>query len=96
MTTLERVMRVMTYLNIGATLATAAWILWFGQQVVSGEWRVAPPAAPAPLLRLPAGARPDRRPCCRIPADELTAAQRLLLIHDDGQRVAVADTGGPR
>lgn len=33
---IERVMRVMTHVNIGATIGTAAWILWSGAQVVIG------------------------------------------------------------
>jgi hypothetical protein len=33
---LERVMRLMTHLNIAATLATAAWVLWSGSQIVAG------------------------------------------------------------
>lgn len=33
---LERVMRLMTHLNIAATLATAAWVLWSGTQIVAG------------------------------------------------------------
>lgn len=28
MKTIERVMRVMTHVNIGATLALAAWVIW--------------------------------------------------------------------
>ena len=29
-------MRLMTHLNIAATLATAAWVLWSGTQIVAG------------------------------------------------------------
>lgn len=34
---IERVMRVMTHLNIGAALGLAAWTLWSGWQVVTGQ-----------------------------------------------------------
>lgn len=34
---IERVMRVMTHINIGAALALAAWVLWSGWQVVTGQ-----------------------------------------------------------
>jgi hypothetical protein len=33
----ERVMRVMTYINIGAALGLLAWVLWSGWQVVTGQ-----------------------------------------------------------
>lgn len=33
----ERVMRVMTHINIGAALGLAAWVLWSGWQVVTGQ-----------------------------------------------------------
>jgi hypothetical protein len=34
---IERVMRVMTHINIGAALGLVAWVLWSGWQVVSGQ-----------------------------------------------------------
>ena len=34
---IERVMRAMTHLNIGAALGLAAWLLWSGWQVVTGQ-----------------------------------------------------------
>lgn len=34
---IERVMRVMTHINIGAALGLAAWVLWSGLQVVTGQ-----------------------------------------------------------
>lgn len=37
MKTLDLVMRGMTHLNIGATLGTAAWLLWTGPQIVAGD-----------------------------------------------------------
>jgi hypothetical protein len=48
--TLERVMRVMTHLNIGATLGTGVWILWSGLMIVGAPLQAmdAPPAAARP------------------------------------------------
>ena len=65
MKTLERVMRVMTHINVGATLGTAAWLLWSGSQVVSGPWTRAPrgPAPTAPGLH-----RTVAPSCCLVPA----------------------------
>jgi len=34
---IERVMRVMTHINIGAALGLAAWVLWSGWLVVTGQ-----------------------------------------------------------
>jgi hypothetical protein len=34
---IERVMRVMTHINIGAALGLAAWVLWSGWQVITGQ-----------------------------------------------------------
>jgi hypothetical protein len=33
----ERVMRIMTHINIGAALGMVAWVLWSGWQVVTGQ-----------------------------------------------------------
>ena len=42
---IERVMRVMTHINIAAALGLVAWVLWSGWHVVTGqiapEYRVA-------------------------------------------------------
>jgi hypothetical protein len=48
--TLERVMRVMTHVNIGATLGTGVWILWSGLMIVGAPLQAmdAPPAAVHP------------------------------------------------
>lgn len=32
-----RLLRLITHFNIGATLATAAWVLWSGAQIVTGH-----------------------------------------------------------
>lgn len=34
---IERVMRAMTHINIGAALGLVAWVLWSGWQVVTGQ-----------------------------------------------------------
>lgn len=33
----ERVMRVMTHINIGASLGIAAWVMWSGWLLVTGQ-----------------------------------------------------------
>jgi hypothetical protein len=68
--TIERVMRVMTHVNIGATLGMAAWLAWSGLQHVSGQGKVATPALPGIGVRLPAFARPLNLPCCFAPAEQ--------------------------
>lgn len=50
MNALERVMRVMTHLNIGAALGMVAWVAWSGWQVVTGQ---VAPIAPIPLAAHP-------------------------------------------
>lgn len=35
---IERVMRIMTHVNIGIALGLAAWVMWSGWQVVTGQW----------------------------------------------------------
>ena len=72
MKTIERVMRAMTHLNIGATLAMGAWILWSGHEVVVGDW-------PKPVHSTPSESRdsnqrpsalpPDEPPCCGAPTE---------------------------
>jgi len=66
MKTLERVMRVMTHINIGATLGTAVWLLWSGLQVVSGQWT---PALRGPAQTPPGLHRSVAPSCCFVPAD---------------------------
>ena len=75
---IERVMRVMTHINIGAALGLAAWVLWSGWQVVTGQiapaYRVAEiqalmqhahAAGPAQLHLVPAPAGGKALPPCR-------------------------------
>ena len=45
-----RLLRLMTHFNIGAALATAAWVLWSGAQIVTGQ--IAPGYRPDEMRRL--------------------------------------------
>jgi hypothetical protein len=77
---IERVMRVMTHVNIGAALGLAAWVLWSGWQVVTGQitpgHRVADVKAlmsqahagsPPPMQLMPARAGGSPLPRCHEP-----------------------------
>ena len=76
MKTIERVMRVMTHINIGATLGTGAWILVSGLQVVGGEFSAqAHPAAPARSQPQPHELRQPA--CCLLPAEPLAPSVRV-------------------
>jgi hypothetical protein len=55
---LERVMRIMTHVNIGAALGMVAWLAWSGAQVVTGQIAPARAAAPEP----PAAVAPEATP----------------------------------
>jgi len=49
--TIERLMRVMTHVNIGASLGLVAWLVWSGHQIVGSDWKIPreePPGAHAP------------------------------------------------
>lgn len=91
MNLIERVMRVMTHLNIGASLGLAAWVLWSGWQVVAGQvvpaYRVAEFKAlmgaahagapvPLPLVAAPA-AGGSLAPCHEPPPAPRQAAVAL-------------------
>ena len=78
---IERVMRVMTHINIGGTLGLAAWVLWSGWQVVTGQiapaYRVAEvkalmslthPAEPVPMRLVPVQAGRGALPPCHTAA----------------------------
>lgn len=62
MTFLERMLRVLIHVNIGATLATAAWIVWSGTQIVSGRLVRLPTPAPTPTV-VDASASATAAPC---------------------------------
>jgi len=56
---LERVMRVMTHVNVGAALGMLAWLAWSGTQLVTGQIkpeRWTPPASVAPVDTAPVAA----------------------------------------
>jgi hypothetical protein len=80
--TIERVMRVMTHVNIGATLGMAAWILWSGMEIVGMPSTASPAVRPpavhshgehAPASHSPGGARPAASDhCCLVRAPVTT------------------------
>lgn len=76
MKTIERVLRVMTHVNIGATLGMAAWILWSGLQIVG-----LPSATPPP----------SHRPAAHAPADHSPATQAPSSHAPDRARPAPSD-----
>lgn len=39
MNSIERLLRLMTHLNIGAMLGMAAWVVWSGALIVGGDIR---------------------------------------------------------
>lgn len=76
----ERVMRVMTHINIGAALGLTAWVLWTGWQVVTGQivlayrvvevkalMKVAHAGQPAPMQFVPVHAAGGSFPPCHAP-----------------------------
>jgi hypothetical protein len=78
---IECVMRVMTHINIGAALGLAAWVLWSGWQVITGQiapgYRAAEVRAlmhtahagqPAPLHLVPVQAGTAALPPCHAAA----------------------------
>lgn len=88
---IERVIRVMTHLNIGAALGLAAWVLWSGWQVVTGH--IAPAHTPAevrtlvrlpqaqastPMELVPADARAGAMPPCHEPQPAVRRADLAL------------------
>lgn len=88
---IERVMRVMTHINIGAALGLVAWVLWSGWQLVSGQitpaYRVsevkalmslAHAAEPAPLRLVPLQAGAGAQPVCHPMAAAPTQAALVL------------------
>ena len=87
---IERVMRVMTHINIGAALGLAAWVLWSGWQVVTGQiapaYRVAEVKAlmslahageTAPMHLVPVQAGAAALPLCHTAAP---APQRSAVV----------------
>ncbi len=88
---IERVMRVMTHINIGAALGLAAWVLWSGWQVVTGQitpgYRVAEVKAlmslahagvPAPMHLVPVQPGSGAPPPCHTAAPAPKQAALVL------------------
>jgi hypothetical protein len=83
---IERVMRVMTHLNIGLALGMGVWIAWSGVLVVNGEWpmrRSVPTpsttSAPGPTAYPHSrGANPTRPACCLVPSETSHPALQTL------------------
>lgn len=94
MRTIERVMQVMTHVNIGATLGMLAWILWSGQQAASGDREVARPVTHWPAQERTEEARPERLPCCFVPAEESDVGPRRPDAHDAVEQRIAVDTAG--
>lgn len=89
MKTIERVMRVMTHINIGATLGTGAWILVSGLQVVGSEFP-APTQHHAPATTSPHRHDPAQPVCCTVPAESL-APPSVRVEAPPAQRLARFD-----
>lgn len=92
---IERVMRVMTHINIGAAMGLAAWMLWSGWQVVTGQIRpgnrmaevkalmsAAPAGGRAPLRLVPVPAGADAQPACHAAASAPKPAAVVLTEAD--------------
>ena len=70
----------MTHVNIGATLGMAAWVLWSGHLVVSGQWKF-PQGHPAGTQsQTPAWRQSVELPCCSVPAGERPADPCALQV----------------
>lgn len=88
---IERVMRVMTHINIGATLGLAAWVLWSGWQVATGQMTpaysvadvkalmsLAQASEPVALQLVPIQAS-GLQPPCHLAAPSVPSAERAPL-----------------
>lgn len=92
---IERVMRVMTHINIGAAMGLATWVLWSGWQVVTGQispgYRMAEVKAvmspahagePARLRLVPVQQGADALPSCHTSVPAPKQAARVLTEAD--------------
>lgn len=68
MKTLERVMRVMTHVNIGCALGMVAWTAWSGVQVVNGHYPKPVPARAGATTAASEHRLTAAPPCCLSPA----------------------------
>lgn len=90
MQTIDRVMRIMTQVNIGAALGMTAWLSWSGYQVVSGQWEVQRPAPATPQRPAGGAARPVKQPCCFRPAAPERTPAPIEALTPPSSRVALA------
>lgn len=91
-----RLLRLMTHFNIGATLATAAWVLWSGAQIVTGQ--IAPAYRPDEVRRLAqlrsaANANANAQAPRHAQAHETEPPMRLVPVHE--ARLAAQADGAP-
>lgn len=91
MKAIERVVRVMTHVNIGAALGMTAWLLWSGYQAVSGDRERPSPQRTSPSPAADGVAQPVSLPCCFIeaPARE---AKRVEAMAPRAVQVAAGET----
>ncbi len=80
-------MRVMTHVNIGATLGLVAWLAWASLELVGGA---RPISRQPPIDRSPAGTQPVSLPCCFVPGTP--AGPALQEVHATQlQQIAAAE-----
>ena len=94
MNPIERIVRLMTHFNIAATIATAAWVLWTGMQIVAGTspWPGASATHRSPATmalnraRTVAGSNTlaDPAACHGAPAQPRTPGQATAAPHAHG------------
>lgn len=69
---IDRVLRAMTHLNVGATIAMKIWICWSGLAVIAPSFLAARPPHAAPAPEAP---RAPARPCpCMKPTHAVDAS----------------------
>ncbi|MEQ1684932.1 MAG: hypothetical protein ABL916_14895 [Burkholderiaceae bacterium] len=73
MKTIERVVPVMTHVNVGATLGMAAWVPLSGHLVVSGKWTIPPGHTTATPEQTTGWQQRVELPCCFVPAAQPAA-----------------------
>jgi hypothetical protein len=94
MKTLERVMQVMTHVNIGCALGMVAWVAWSGMQIVGGHYaqpqlrQLRPGSAAAPSHHQ--GLTP--LPACCLAIDPHGAAHRHVQEGQPAQPAALRGT----
>lgn len=93
--TIERVMQVMAHVNVGATLGMAAWLLWSGHLVASGQWKIPEANTASTPAQTSEWRPPVELPCCFVPSGERPADTRALQARSRSADVlARAELGG--